>query len=97
MSKKREQTLWPQVQPIAERLENSFSMVAMLSAGLVLFDRLTGDEQRDIIAAVRSGELEALYESDAQLRDRVIRILEDLKIYQREKQSRRGVKSSRRA
>lgn len=52
MPAKREQILWKNVWPIAERLEKSFSLKAILSAAIVLFDQLSGDEQKDAIARV---------------------------------------------
>lgn len=57
MAPRREQLLWENVWPITERLEQFFSLKAVLSAGVLLFDSLTGDEQKRIIAKAHYGEM----------------------------------------
>ena len=56
MAAKREQVLWENVWPVAKRLEASFSLTAILSAGLLLFDELSGDEQKVAIAEANQSE-----------------------------------------
>ena len=49
MASKREQVLWKTVWPLAKNLERYFSLTSILSAGVVLFSKLTGDEQKEAI------------------------------------------------
>jgi hypothetical protein len=53
MGAKREQVLWESVWSIAERLEEAFSLKAIASAGVVLFDQLSGDEQKQAIVKAK--------------------------------------------
>jgi len=50
MAAKREQIFWKNIWPIAERLEKSFTLKAICSASILLFDKLTGDGQKEAIA-----------------------------------------------
>jgi len=57
MPAKREQTLWPSVWKTAEKLGASFSLIGICSAGIALFDTLSSDDQKELIARVRAGSL----------------------------------------
>jgi len=57
MAAKREQVFWKGVWPIVERLEKAFSLKAICSAGVLLFDKLSGDEQKQAIAEANEAKI----------------------------------------
>jgi hypothetical protein len=50
MAPKREQILWQSVWSISERLEKIFSLKAILSAGILVFDKLSAEQKQEMIA-----------------------------------------------
>ena len=60
MAPKREQILWENMWATAERLEQVFSLKAIVSAGVVLFDKLSGDEQKQAITEANRANKEAI-------------------------------------
>jgi len=78
MAAKREQVLWETVWPIAKQLEKAFSLKAICSAGVFLFDQLSGDEQKQAIAQVN--EAEAVSSPKKSLQDTIDSIKEMLEV-----------------
>ena len=53
MAAKREQVIWPHLWTLCSELEESYSLTAILSAGLLAFSQMTGDEREPAIKAAR--------------------------------------------
>ena len=53
MAAKREQVIWPHLWHLCSGLEETYSLTAILSAGLLAFSQMTGDEREPAIKAAR--------------------------------------------
>ncbi len=53
MAAKREQVIWPHLCDLCSDLEESYSLTAILSAGLLVFFQMTGDRREAAIKAAR--------------------------------------------
>lgn len=53
MASRKEQVLWESVRGIADELASVYSLVGMLSAGLLMFSRLSPEEREQAIRDAR--------------------------------------------
>ena len=54
MAAKREQILWPNLWDLSKDLEDTYSLKGIMSAGLLIFSRLTADQREEMVKAAKN-------------------------------------------
>jgi len=84
------------VKPILDELEVAgFSLKNIVNAGVLLFSKLSGDEQKTAIAAANGEQIALADMTDEIFRQKVLRILKDAQAIVPEKSAAREAKRSK--